>query len=53
MWSGNLVERVGSILAIISFLKTSKAKIIRFSMLEAICKGLGCRPGDILEYVPD
>ena len=53
MRSGNLVEGVGSSLAIISVLKTGKAKAIRFSMLETICKELGCQPGDILEYVPD
>ncbi len=53
MWSGNLVEGVGSSLAIISILKTSKANAICFSTLEAICKELGCQPGDILEYMPD
>ena len=51
MRSSNLEEGVGSI-PITSILKTSKAKPIRFSLLEAICKGLGCQPGDILEYVP-
>ena len=40
-------------LANLSILKTGKAKAIRFSTLEAICKELGCQPGDILEYVPD
>ena len=50
---GNLAERVGITPANLSILKTGKAKAIRFSTLEAICKELGCQPGDILEYVPD
>ena len=50
---GNLIERVGITPANLSILKTGKAKAIRFSTLEAICKELGCQPGDILEYVPD
>jgi putative transcriptional regulator len=37
----------------LSVLKTGKAKAIRFSTLEAICKHLNCQPGDILEYRPD
>ena len=37
----------------LSILKTGKAKAIRFSTLEAICKHLNCQPGDILEYRPD
>lgn len=37
----------------LSILKTGKAKAIRFSTLEAICKALDCQPSDILEYVPD
>ncbi len=48
-----LSERVGLTLSNLSILKTGKAKAIRFSTLEAICKVLGCQPGDILEYVPD
>ena len=48
-----LAERVGITPANLSILKTGKAKAIRFSTLEAICKELGCQPGDILEYVPD
>ena len=36
-----------------SILKNNKAKAIRFSTLEAICKALDCQPGDIIEYVPD
>jgi putative transcriptional regulator len=40
-------------LANLSILKTGKAKVIRFSNLEAICEALDCQPGDILEYVPN
>lgn len=46
-----LSERVGVTMANLSILKQSKAKAIRFSTLEAICKALECQPGDILEYV--
>ena len=45
-----LAERVGITMANISILKNGKAKAIRFSTLEAICKALECQPGDILEY---
>ena len=45
-----LAERVGLTLANLSILKTGKAKAVRFSTLEAICRVLGCQPGDILEY---
>ena len=45
-----LSERVGITMANISILKTGKAKAIRFSTLESICKELDCQPGDILEY---
>lgn len=45
-----LSERVDLTLANLSILKTGKAKAIRFSTLEAICKVLDCQPGDILEY---
>lgn len=48
-----LSGRVGLTLANLSILKTGKAKAIRFSTLEAICKVLGCQPGDILEYTRD
>jgi putative transcriptional regulator len=48
-----LSEKVDLTLANLSILKTGKAKAIRFSTLEAICKALDCQPGDILEYVPD
>ena len=46
-----LSEKVGLTLSNLSILKTGKAKAIRFSTLEAICKVLDCQPGDILEYV--
>ena len=45
-----LAERVGITMANLSILKNEKAKAIRFSTLEAICKALDCQPGDILEY---
>ena len=45
-----LAERVGLTLANLSILKTGKAKAVRFSTLEALCRELGCQPGDILEY---
>ncbi|UUM11793.1 helix-turn-helix transcriptional regulator [Clostridiaceae bacterium HFYG-1003] len=48
-----LSERVGITMANISILKNGKAKAIRFSTLEEICKALDCQPGDILEYRPD
>ena len=51
--SGELAERVGTTAANISILKTGKAKAIRFSTLNAICKALDCQPGDILEYRPE
>jgi putative transcriptional regulator len=46
-----LSEKVGLALPNLSILKTGKAKAIRFSTLEAICRVLECQPGDILEYV--
>lgn len=45
-----LSERIGITMANISILKNGRAKAIRFSTLEAICKALDCQPGDILEY---
>ena len=48
-----LAERVDITLANLSILKTGKAKAIRFSTLEAICRELGCQPGDLLGYRPD
>lgn len=47
-----LAERVGLTLANLSILKTGKAKAIRFSTLEAICRELECQPGDLLGYRP-
>ncbi len=47
-----LSERVGITIANLSILKSGKAKAIRFSTLEKICKELKCTPGDILEYIP-
>jgi putative transcriptional regulator len=52
----DLAERVGLTLANLSILKSNKARAVRFSTLSAICKELGCQPGDILEYteeIPD
>lgn len=53
MKSNELAELVGITTANLSILKTGKAKAIRFSTLEAICKALDCQPSDILEYVED
>jgi Predicted transcriptional regulator len=53
MSSGELAQRVGITAANLSILKTGKAKAIRFSTLEALCKALDCQPGDLLEYRPD
>jgi putative transcriptional regulator len=51
--SGDLAARIGLTQANLSILKTNKAKAIRFSTLEAICKELNCQPGDLLEYEPE
>jgi putative transcriptional regulator len=48
-----LSERVDLTLSNLSILKTGKAKAIRFSTLESICKALNCQPGDLLEYVSE
>ena len=48
-----LSERVGITVANLSILKTGKAKAVRFSTLDAICRALDCSPGDILEYRQD
>lgn len=50
MKSNELAEKIGITTANLSILKTNKAKAIRFSTLEAICKELDCQPGDILEF---
>ncbi len=51
--SGELAENIGISQANLSILKTGKARAIRFSTLEAICKALDCQPGDILEFQDD
>lgn len=53
MLSGELAERIGISAANLSILKTGKAKAIRITTLDAICKALDCQPGDILEYKPE
>ena len=53
MKSNELADKIGITTATLSILKTGKAKAIRFTTLEAICKELDCQPGDILEYRPD
>ena len=53
MSSGELAQRVGITPANLSILKTGKARAIRFSTLEAICRELACQPGDIIEYKED
>ncbi len=50
MSSGELASRIGITQANLSILKTGKAKAVRFSTLDAICRELRCQPGDILEY---
>ena len=53
MKSNELAQKIGITNANLSILKTGKAKAIRFSTLEAICKALDCQPGDILEYIEE
>lgn len=53
MSSQELAEKIGITAANLSVLKTGKAKAVRFSTLEAICKALNCQPGDVLEYRED
>ncbi|MBT0889049.1 helix-turn-helix domain-containing protein [Streptococcus lutetiensis] len=53
MKSGELAERIGITNANLSILKTGKAKAVRLTTLDAICRELSCQPGDILEYIPD
>ena len=52
MSSGELAEKVGISPANLSILKTGKAKAIRLTTLESLCRELDCQPGDILEYTP-
>lgn len=47
-----LADRIGITLANLSILKTNKARAIRFTTLEALCRELKCQPGDLLEFVP-
>ncbi len=53
MTSLELAEKVGITPANLSILKTGKAKAVRFSTLDGICKELNCQPGDILQYVEE
>lgn len=48
-----LAEKIGMSLTNLSLLKTGKVKGFRFNTLNAICKALDCRPGDLLDYIPD
>lgn len=50
---GELAQKVDITMANLSILKNNKARAVRFSTLEAICKALACQPGDLLEFVPD
>lgn len=52
MSSQELAERIGITPANLSVLKTGKAKAVRFSTLDAICRALDCQPGDVLEFRP-
>ena len=52
MTSAQLAEKIGITQANLSVLKTGKARAIRFSTLDSICRELNCQPGDILEYTP-
>ncbi len=53
MSAGELAERIGLTPANLSVLKNNKARAIRFTTLEALCRALDCQPGDLLEYRPD
>ncbi|MCI8622227.1 MAG: helix-turn-helix transcriptional regulator [Provencibacterium sp.] len=53
MSSQQLAARIGITTANLSILKTNKARAIRFSTLEELCRALDCQPGDLLEYVPE
>jgi putative transcriptional regulator len=48
-----LADRIGITIANLSILKTNKARAVRFSTLEALCRELACQPGDLLEWRPD
>ena len=51
--AGELAEKIGITPANLSILKNNKARAVRFTTLEALCRALDCQPGDILEYLPD
>lgn len=53
MTSSELAERIGITQANLSVLKTGKARAVRFSTLESICRELDCQPGDILKYIKE
>ena len=53
MTVGEFAERVGLTPANVAVLKNGRAKAVRFSTLEAMCRVLGCQPGDLIEWVPD
>ena len=53
MSSGELAQKIGISAANLSILKTGKAKAVRFTTLDSICKALDCQPGDLLEYRPE
>lgn len=53
MSAGELADRVGITAANLSILKNNKAKAVRFSTLEALCRALDCKPADLLDYVED
>ena len=53
MSAGELAEKIGITPANLSILKTGKAKAVRLSTMDALCKALDCQPGDLLEYKPD
>jgi len=53
MSSKELADRIGITVSNLSILKSGKAKAIRFSILDAICKELDCKPADILDYIPN
>lgn len=51
--AGELAEKIGITPANLSILKNNKAKAVRFSTLEALCRALDCQPGEILQYEPE
>lgn len=53
MGAGELADKIGITPANLSILKNNKAKAVRFTTLEALCRALDCQPGDLLEYRPD